>query len=98
MTKRSSSISAYGCDSATPTLHYIHLYHAVQGWQLILTGHSLGAGVACLLALKMRRSFPSSFSWGFCPPGGMVTSRLAHYMAPFCISLVLGKVWAVLVI
>ena len=54
--------------------------------------------MACLLALKMRRSFPSSFSWGFCPPGGMVTSRLAHYMAPFCISLVLGKVLPALVL
>ena len=26
----------------------------LQGWQLVLTGHSLGAGVAALLALKLR--------------------------------------------
>ena len=50
--------------------------------------------MAALLALKMRGSFPTCFSWGFCPPGGMVTSRLAHHMEAFCISVVLGKVGA----
>ena len=63
-----------------------------QGWQLVLTGHSLGAGVAALLALKMLRSFPKAKVWAFCPPGGLLTGTLAHYMAPFCTSVVLGKV------
>ena len=30
---------------------------SLQGWQLVLTGHSLGAGVAALLALKLRPRF-----------------------------------------
>ena len=29
----------------------------MQGWQLMLTGHSLWAGIAALLALKMLRTF-----------------------------------------
>ena len=28
-----------------------------QGWRLIVTGHSLGAGAAALVALKLRSSF-----------------------------------------
>ena len=32
----------------------------MQGWQLVLTGHSLGAGVAALLVLKMLRTFPDA--------------------------------------
>lgn len=28
-----------------------------QGWKLVVCGHSLGAGVAALLSLKLRHSF-----------------------------------------
>ena len=31
-----------------------------QGWKLVVTGHSLGAGVAALLSLKLRHSFPGA--------------------------------------
>lgn len=64
----------------------------VQGWQLVLTGHSLGAGIAALLALKMMRTFPSVKVWAFCPPGGLMTGTMAHFMEPFTTSVVLGKV------
>lgn len=30
----------------------------VQGWRLVLTGHSLGAGVAALIALKLLPDLP----------------------------------------
>ena len=30
----------------------------LQGWKLVVTGHSLGAGVAALLSLRLRSSFP----------------------------------------
>ena len=29
-----------------------------QGWKLVVTGHSLGAGVAALLSLKLQHVFP----------------------------------------
>lgn len=32
----------------------------VQGWDLVLTGHSLGAGAAALIALKLRSRFPGA--------------------------------------
>lgn len=40
------------------------------GWHLILTGHSLGAGVATLLGAKLRGRWPALRVWAFSPPGG----------------------------
>ncbi len=34
-----------------------------QGWKLVVTGHSLGAGVAALLSLRLRSSFPGTAAW-----------------------------------
>lgn len=36
---------------------------------LVLTGHSLGAGVACLLGFKLRPRFPELKVYAFCTPG-----------------------------
>lgn len=50
------------------------------GWRLILTGHSLGAGVATLLGAKMRGRWPGLHVWAFSPPGGVclrVSARLS---------------------
>lgn len=38
-------------------------------YDLILTGHSLGAGVACLLALKIRPKYPDLKVYAFATPG-----------------------------
>jgi sn1-specific diacylglycerol lipase len=36
---------------------------------LVLTGHSLGAGVACLLALQIRHKYPDLKVYAFSTPG-----------------------------
>lgn len=38
-------------------------------YSLVLTGHSLGAGVACLLALKLRPRYPDLKVYAFATPG-----------------------------
>lgn len=40
-----------------------------SGWRLVVTGHSLGAGAAALLALLLRPSYPNVQCWAFSPPG-----------------------------
>lgn len=54
-------------------------------------GHSLGAGAAALIALKLKDRFPEVKCWAFCPPGGLLTPNMAHAMKPFCTSVVVNK-------
>ncbi len=58
---------------------------------LIHAGHSLGAGAAALIALKLKDRFPEVKCWAFCPPGGLLTPNMAHSMKPFCTSVVVNK-------
>jgi len=40
-----------------------------QGYQLVITGHSLGAGVASVLALLLRPEYPRLICYAYSPPG-----------------------------
>eukprot|EP00884_Botryococcus_braunii_P011575 jgi/Botrbrau1/20418/Bobra.0006s0072.2 len=60
-------------------------------WALVITGHSLGAGAAALIALRLRSRFPNTRCVAFCPPGGLMTTNLAAAVAPFTTSVVVGK-------
>ena len=46
-------------------------------WHLVVTGHSLGAGVAALVALKLKERYPSLYCWSFAAPGRWRCSPLA---------------------
>ncbi|XP_028989235.1 diacylglycerol lipase-beta [Betta splendens] len=60
-------------------------------YKLVVTGHSLGAGTAALLAIMLRNSFPSLQCYSFSPPGGLLSKALADYSKDFVVSVVLGK-------
>ncbi|KAL4421634.1 hypothetical protein ABPG75_010925 [Micractinium tetrahymenae] len=62
-----------------------------EGWQLIVEGHSLGAGAAALVSLKLRQHFPGLKCIAYSCPGGLVSKNLAHAMAPFTTTVVVGK-------
>ncbi|KAL4451203.1 hypothetical protein ABPG77_009275 [Micractinium sp. CCAP 211/92] len=62
-----------------------------RGWALVLCGHSLGAGIAALLAPHFRDWWPDVHAWAFCPPGGMVTPNLAAALDPLVTCVVVGK-------
>ena len=61
------------------------------GYSLVLCGHSLGAGCAFLLSLRLRRFFPHLCCWSFSPPGGLATAELSAGSAEWCTSVVCGK-------
>lgn len=67
--------------------------HAVQGYQLVITGHSLGAGVASILALliKLNMKFPNMKCYAFSPPGSLFSFPLAQYCKELITSVVLGN-------
>ncbi|KAI9343151.1 hypothetical protein BDR26DRAFT_894336 [Obelidium mucronatum] len=60
------------------------------GCSLVVTGHSLGAGVAALLANMLRYDFPSTCCYTFEPPGCIVSRRAAEHFELFCTSVVMG--------
>uniref|UniRef100_A0A8C4IAT4 Diacylglycerol lipase-beta n=1 Tax=Dicentrarchus labrax TaxID=13489 RepID=A0A8C4IAT4_DICLA len=60
-------------------------------YKLVVTGHSLGAGTASLLAILLRNSFPTLQCYAFSPPGGLLSKALADYSKDFVVSVVLGK-------
>uniref|UniRef100_A0A6Q2Z7A6 Diacylglycerol lipase-beta n=1 Tax=Esox lucius TaxID=8010 RepID=A0A6Q2Z7A6_ESOLU len=60
-------------------------------YKLVITGHSLGAGTASLLAILLRSSFPTLRCYAFSPPGGLMSKALADYSRDFVVSVVLGK-------
>ncbi|KAJ3197750.1 hypothetical protein HDU82_001382 [Entophlyctis luteolus] len=60
------------------------------GFSLVVTGHSLGAGVAALVANMLREDFPSTCCYAFEPPGCIVSARAAEHFESFCTSIVMG--------
>lgn len=59
--------------------------------QLILCGHSLGAGVASVLALILKARFPHVKCYAFAPPGATMSVQLATAVSSFVSSVVVGK-------
>lgn len=49
-----------------------------EGFGLVFVGHSLGAGIACLLAMMHHKEFPDARYVGVEPPGGLLSRRLAR--------------------
>ena len=63
-----------------------------RGLQLIITGHSLGAGVAALLSLLLRPHFPGIRCYAFSPPGALVSPSLAKTMEEWVTSVVVSRI------
>ena len=62
-----------------------------EGWTLVLCGHSLGAGVATVLSLHLRRAFPDVRVWGIEPPGGLLSTELAQACSAWTVSSIHGN-------
>ncbi|KAG7670220.1 hypothetical protein Ndes2526A_g06557 [Nannochloris sp. 'desiccata'] len=61
------------------------------GYKLVLTGHSLGAAVSYLIALRLRLAIPDLNCWAFSPPMGLVSASLGAASSDWCTSVVCGK-------
>ncbi|XP_049866901.1 diacylglycerol lipase-beta isoform X2 [Pectinophora gossypiella] len=59
-------------------------------YDLILTGHSLGAGVAVLVALKLRPRYPHLKVFAFSTPAGLISREAARYTESFVLTVGVG--------
>ncbi|KAJ3102476.1 hypothetical protein HDU97_000558 [Phlyctochytrium planicorne] len=60
------------------------------GCSLVVTGHSLGAGVAALVASLLRSNYPTACCYAYEPPGCLLSARAAQHFESFCTSVVMG--------
>ncbi|KAL8597649.1 hypothetical protein ACOMHN_031584 [Nucella lapillus] len=62
------------------------------GGQLVIVGHSLGAGVAALLAVLLRPQYPDNLAcFAFSPPGGLMSASASHHARDFVCSVIVGQ-------
>ncbi|XP_016402928.1 sn1-specific diacylglycerol lipase beta-like [Sinocyclocheilus rhinocerous] len=47
-------------------------FNIAPEYKLVITGHSLGAGAASLLAVLLRSTHPTLECYAFSPPGGLM--------------------------
>ncbi|XP_066995653.2 diacylglycerol lipase-beta isoform X2 [Anabrus simplex] len=59
-------------------------------YNLTLTGHSLGAGVAVLLALLLRPKYPDIKVYAISPPAGLLSREASRVTEDFTFSLGIG--------
>lgn len=43
-----------------------------RDFQLVLVGHSLGAGTACILGILLKPDYPDLLCYCYSPPGGLL--------------------------
>lgn len=64
-----------------------------QEYQLVLCGHSLGAGVAAILGILLRKRnlYPNLRAFLYSPPGGILSLPAVEYSKQFAIGITLGS-------
>jgi sn1-specific diacylglycerol lipase len=62
-------------------------------YQLVIVGHSLGAGAASILSLlwKVQNEYPDLVCFSYSPPGGLLSIPAVELSKEFTTSVVLGK-------
>ncbi|KAK3867731.1 hypothetical protein Pcinc_026825 [Petrolisthes cinctipes] len=63
---------------------------ARPGYGIVITGHSLGAGAAVVLAALLRPQYPALKCFAFSPPGGLCSKDFALATQKFVMSVVVG--------
>lgn len=65
-------------------------FQSGKDYRLVITGHSLGAGVAALLALELKPIYKDLICFAFAVPGELISANLVPYTEEFICSVVLG--------
>ena len=66
-------------------------FERVSRYALVVTGHSLGSGVACILSMLLRDKYPDLYCYCFSPTGSLLNHAAAEYTKAFVTSVTLGE-------
>ncbi|CAH1794988.1 unnamed protein product [Owenia fusiformis] len=66
-------------------------FHRGQGYKLVITGHSLGAGAAAILSILLKPQYPDLMCYAYSPPGGLLCQSTAKFTEDFVCSVVLNE-------
>jgi sn1-specific diacylglycerol lipase len=59
-------------------------------YNLVLTGHSLGAGAATILSFFLHSRYPNLKNYAYSPPGGLLSLEAAQFSESVTMSIVIG--------
>ncbi|KAM7538690.1 hypothetical protein Aperf_G00000048804 [Anoplocephala perfoliata] len=62
-------------------------------YPVVITGHSLGAGLVSLMCVFLKPRFPEVKAYAFSPPGGLMNKNLADFTQDFLCSVTYGYDW-----
>lgn len=65
-------------------------FNTYPHYNLVLTGHSLGAGISILLAFLLRPQYPSLKVYAFATPAGLLSRELARITEEFVFTVGVG--------
>nr|pir hypothetical protein F42G9.6 - Caenorhabditis elegans [Caenorhabditis elegans] len=66
------------------------LFISNPSYQLVVCGHSLGAGVGSLLTMLLKQEYPSVICYAFAPPGCVISEFGQDEMEKYVMSVVSG--------
>lgn len=66
-------------------------FSKVRDYRLVLVGHSLGAGCACLAGILLRSDYPGLHCYCYSPTGALLNAAAADYSREFTTSVTLGE-------
>lgn len=66
-------------------------FDKVPRYKLVVTGHSLGSGCACILAILLQEKYPDLRCFCFSPTGSLLNADAAAYTQSFITSITLGQ-------
>lgn len=66
-------------------------FSKVNNYNLVVTGHSLGSGCACILSILLREKYPNLRCFCYSPTGALLNEAAAEHTESFVTSVTLGK-------
>lgn len=62
-----------------------------SSYKLVIVGHSLGSGCACLLSILLREQYPDLKCYCYSPTGALLNEAAAEFTEQFVTSVTLGQ-------